>query len=87
MVEVYNALDSAARTAFTIVLLLWLISSGSHFETEYNPKLVEMYKFPWWRMLVGLLLVAASVWCPRVGIMAAMVVFFYFMDLETLTFT
>ncbi len=87
MVEVYNAIDSAARTGLTIVLLLWLISYGTVFEMEYDPKLVEMYKHPWWRMLVGLLLVAASVWCPRVGIMAAMVVFFYFMDLETLTYS
>jgi len=85
MVEIYNVVDSAASTSLTIVLLLWLISYGSIFEVEYNPKLVELYKFPWWRLLVGLLLVAASVWCPRVGIMSAMVVFFYFMDLETLS--
>ena len=85
MVEAYNAIDSAARAGLTIVLLLWLVSYGTVFEMEYDPKLVEMYKYPWWRMLVGLLLVAAAMWCPRVGILTAMVVFFYFMDLETLS--
>ena len=84
MAEIYDAIDSAARTGLTIVLLLWLVSYGTVFEMEYNPRLVELYKYPWWRFLVGLLLVAASLWCPRVGIMSAMVVFFYFMDLETL---
>ena len=54
MVEVYNAIDSAARTGLSIVLLLWLVSYGTVFEVEYNSKLVEMYKHPWWRMLVGL---------------------------------
>lgn len=84
MNEIYNAIDSAARTGLTIVLLLWLISYGTVFEIEYSPRLVELYKYPWWRLLVGSSLVAASMWCPRVGIMSAMVVFFYFMDLETL---
>ena len=48
MAEIYDAIDSAARTGLTIVLLLWLVSYGTVFEIEYNPRLVEMYKYPWW---------------------------------------
>lgn len=80
-----DAIDSAARLALLGVLFIWLVSYGSVFEREYDAKLVDLFHQPWWRLLVGVLLFFAAAWCPMVGLGAAMVVFFYFLDLETLT--
>jgi hypothetical protein len=35
-------------------------------------------------LLTVLLVLAGAVWCPRVGILAALVVFFYLGDMQTL---
>jgi hypothetical protein len=80
-----DAIDSGARLALLGVLFIWLVSYGSVFEREYDAKLVELFHQPWWRLLVGVLLFFAAAWCPMVGLGAAMVIFFYFLDLETLT--
>ena len=85
MVASNEAIDAGARLALFVVLFIWIVSYGSVFEREYDSKLVELFHQPWWRLLVGVLLFFAAAWCPMVGLGAAMVVFFYFLDLETLT--
>jgi hypothetical protein len=85
MVASNEAIDVGARLALVSVLFIWLVSYGSVFEREYDTALVELFHQPWWRLLVGILLFVAAAWCPMVGIGAALVVFFYFLDLETLT--
>jgi hypothetical protein len=54
------------------------------FETQYHPTLIELYMQPWGRLLTVLLVLTAAVWCPRVGIMVALVIFFYLGDMHTL---
>ena len=85
MVASNEAIDAGARLGLFVVLFIWLISYGSVFEREYDNKLVELFHQPWWRLLISILLFFAAAWCPMVGLAAAMVVFFYFLDLETLT--
>jgi hypothetical protein len=85
MVASKEALDVGARWALIAVLFIWIISYGSVFEREYDGKLVELFHQPWWRLLVGLLVFFGAAWCPMVGVGAALVMFFYFLDMETLT--
>jgi hypothetical protein len=63
-----------------IVLVLY----STLFEEKYSEKLTDLYIYPWWRVLVVLLVVTSAVWCPRVGILMALLVFFYLSDMNTL---
>ena len=54
------------------------------FEAEYSRTMVDLYMFPWWRLLVVLAVLTAALWCPRVGIVAALAAFFYLADMGTL---
>jgi hypothetical protein len=85
MVASKDAIDVGARWALVVVLFIWTLSYGSVFEREYDNKLVELFHQPWWRLLLGVLLFFAAAWCPMVGIAAALAIFFYFLDMETLT--
>jgi len=40
--------------------------------------------YPGWRLLCAALVLAAVLWSPRVGILVALVVFFYLADMHTL---
>lgn len=79
-----NSSDGVLQALVLIGAVALLIHSGTVFETEYPRTLIDLYVYPWWRMLVVLLLVAAASWCPRVAIVVALVVFFYLSDMNTL---
>ena len=74
--------DTALKLSLTAVLIVWLFSSGSVFESEYYDKLVNLYTHPWWRWLLIALLVAGSMWYPVFAVAMMMAVFFYFADIE-----
>ena len=61
-----------------------LIKTSSVFEEEYHKQLIDLYTSPWWRMLLVLLVIASASWCPHVGMVVALVVFFYLSDMNTL---
>lgn len=61
-----------------------LIRTSSVFEEEYHAQLIDLYTSPWWRMLLVLFVIASAAWCPQVGIIVALVVFFYLSDMNTL---
>ena len=79
-----NTFDGIARLIFVIAVGAYAIMNSTIFEAEYSDKLIELYTRPWWRLLVVILVIMAAVWCPRVGIIFAFVVFFYMSDMETL---
>ena len=60
------------------------VQYSTTFEEEYSKKLIDLYIAPWWRLLVALLVLTSAVWCPRVGILIALIVFFYLSDMNTL---
>ena len=80
-----SKLDAFLRIAFVIGLFIWALLYGSAFEAPYSKVLVELHSVPWWRFIIALLAIFAAMWCPRVGLLAALAVFFYFSDLEKLT--
>lgn len=80
-----SKLDSTLRLTMVGILFIWTVLYGSAFEVPYSRNLVELHAVPAWRFALALAVLAAAYWCPRVGILAALAIFFYFSDLEKLT--
>ena len=66
-------------------LFLTILLFGSVFEISYPYRLVELYAYPWWRLLLVCFVMISTWWCPRVGLLAALATFFYLNDMHTLT--
>lgn len=76
--------DGIFRAVAVILAGVIIIRYSTLFEEEYTKKLTALYIHPWWRILVVLLLLTSAIWCPRVGILVALLVFFYLSDMNTL---
>ena len=76
--------DGIFRAIAVVLVGVVIVKYSTLFEEEYSQKLTDLYIHPWWRILVVLLVLSASIWCPRVGILVALVVFFYLSDMNTL---
>ena len=79
-----NTTDGIFRALAVFVALLVIVKYSTIFEEEYSRKLTDLYLAPWWRLLVVLLVLSSAIWCPRVGILVALLVFFYLSDMNTL---
>ena len=79
-----NSMDGFMRLIFVAILGAYLVMNSTIFEVDYGDKLIDMYIRPWWRLLLVMLVIASGLWCPRVGILLALVAFFYISDMETL---
>ncbi len=80
-----GVLDATARILVTAGLFIWNLYEGSVLESPYTKELVRLYGFPLWRAVLVLAVLLATYWCPRVGVMLAITVFFYIEDLEKLS--
>ena len=78
------AVDSILRTVIVVLACLFIVRYASLYEEEYNKKLIDLYVYPWWRILVVFLLIASAFWCPTVSIVIALLTFFYLSDMNTL---
>ena len=72
--------DRSARLFAAIALFCWVLFIASPFEVSYDEKLVELYAEPLWRSLLVLGVFFALLWCPRVGMLATVALFFYLHD-------
>jgi hypothetical protein len=79
-----GTIDGTLRALSVIIIGIVLVKYSTIFEEEYTKKLTNLYIQPWWRFLIVLLLLSSVMWCPRVGILMALLVFFYFSDMESL---
>lgn len=68
-----------------IIILLYILFAGSVFEISYPKELVDLYTYPWWRILVVVLVVVGAWWCSRIGLVMALAVFLYLNDMDVLT--
>ena len=80
-----GVMDATARILVTAILFIWNLYEGSVLESPYSKEFVKLYAFPLWRFVLVLLVFLATYWCPRVGVMLAIAVFFYIEDLEKLS--
>ena len=78
------AIDTILRTVVVVLACLFIVRYASLYEEEYNKKLIDLYVYPWWRILVVFLLIASAYWCPIVSIVIALLTFFYLSDMNTL---
>jgi hypothetical protein len=76
--------DGIFRAVAVLLGSIIIIKYSSLFEEEYSQKLTDLYIYPWWRILVVLLLITSAIWCPRVGILIALIIFFYLSDMNIL---
>ena len=76
--------DGIFRVIIVILAGIFFVHYSTLFEERYSKKLTELYIHPWWRFLVVLLVLTSAMWCPRVGIVIAFIVFFYLSDMNTL---
>ena len=67
-----------------LTVTLAAVKYSTLFEEEYSEKLTELYIYPWWRIMIVILVLTSAMWCPRVGILIALIVFFYLSDMNTL---
>ena len=79
-----STLDGSLRLLVVTVAAVVLVSYSTRFEVEYSPKLIDLYLFPWWRILTAILLLAAALWCPRVAMLVGLVIVLYLSDMHTL---
>jgi hypothetical protein len=79
-----NNFDGALRLGFVVVITFLVITSSLIFEEKYVEQLIILHDFPWWRMLVVLLVILGALWCPRVGIVLALLVTLYLADIDML---
>lgn len=76
--------DGIFRVLAVILATTVIVKYSTLFEEGYSKRLTELYMYPWWRFLVVILVITAAIWCPRVGILVALAVFFYLSDMNTL---
>ncbi len=77
--------EANLRTGVTVFIIAYVVLYGTVFEAKYPTRLVELYAYPWWRLLVISLVAIGAWWCPRVGLALAVAVFFYLSDMHILT--
>lgn len=80
----HGTTDGIFRAIAVVLAGVIIVKYSTLFEEEYTQKLTDLYIHPWWRILVVFLALTSSIWCPRVGILIALVVFFYLSDMNTL---
>lgn len=80
----FDIVDKITRIVVIIIAVIIIVKYGTVFEEEYNKKLATLYIYPWWRILIILFVIAATLWCPQVGIIIALVIFFYLNDMNVL---
>lgn len=77
--------DKIARLSVAILLMVWLVFNCLTFHSEYSKELIELAGQPWWRLLMVLSVMAGAYWCPRVGVLAALTIIIYLVDVRALT--
>jgi len=79
-----NTADGIIRALAVIAISVIIVQYSTIFEEEYAKKLTELYIHPWWRFLVVALIITSAIWCPRVGILIALLALFYLSDMNIL---
>ena len=65
----------------TGLFFLWNLYYGALIQTSYPQSLVSLYIYPIWRLLLVIFLLIAAMISEELGLMVALAVFFYFMDI------
>ncbi len=77
--------EEGLRIGVIVLIVTYILFVSSVFEASYPTRLVELYVYPWWRLLLVILVAIGAWWDSRVGIVLAIAVFFYLNDMHILT--
>ena len=66
------SVDTNLKVGIILCLFLWNVFVSTRLETPYPENLVEVYALPFTRVLLLGLVILSAVWCPTVGLMAAL---------------
>jgi len=79
--EPTGPVDMALRIVMVLALFGWNVFEGLSLRTPYPATIVALWDSPVWRMALLLAIWLGAEWCPRVGIMTALAVVSYIVDM------
>jgi hypothetical protein len=72
MLQPSDQVDKYLRLSFAILLFIFNAMVATNIETPFPSLLVEAYSIPLTRIALLVLVLLSAMWCPSVGIMAAL---------------
>jgi hypothetical protein len=78
-------IDAGLRLALTLLLLGWNVFEGLSLRTPYPATMVALWASPIWRVALLLAIWLGAEWCPRVGLMTAVAVVMYIVNMIQIT--
>lgn len=73
--------DMVLRMIMILALFGWNVFEGLSLRTPYPATMVALWDSPVWRIALLLAIWLGAEWCPRVGIMTALAVVSYIVDM------
>ena len=78
-------LDALLRLTLTLLLFGWNLFEGLSLRTPYPSTIVALWASPLWRVLLFIIIWLGAEWCPRVGLMTALAVLMYSVNMIQIT--
>lgn len=69
----------------TLLLLGWNVFEGLSLRTPYPSTMVALWASPIWRIILLLAVWIGAEWCPRIGLMTAIAVLMYIINMIQIT--
>jgi hypothetical protein len=73
--------DMVLRMIMVLALFGWNVVEGLSLRTPYPATMVALWDSPVWRIALLLAIWLGAEWCPRVGMMTALAVVSYIVDM------
>ena len=80
-----STIDANSRILMTLLLLGWNVFEGLSLRTPYPSTMVALWSSPIWRIILLFAVWLGAEWCPRVGIMTAIAVSMYIVNMIQIT--
>jgi len=80
-----GVVDGVLRLIVVLALLGWNVFEGLSLRTPYPSTMVALWASPLWRFLLLLTIWLGAEWCPRVGILSALAVVMYIVNMIQIT--
>jgi len=74
-------IDGSLRLIVSLGLLGWNVFEGLSLRTPYPSTMVALWEYPIWRILLLFIVWLGAEWCPRVGILTAIAVVMYIVNM------
>jgi hypothetical protein len=79
--EPSGVIDASLRLIMVYGLVGWNVFEGLSLRTPYPLTMVALWDSPIWRFVLLFIVWLGAEWCPRVGLMTAMAVLMYIVNM------